>query len=55
MVRKDTHDFFWSIHWILTLLDLLNSSQNDFVKTKHFHKKDIKYILDILEIEKDFL
>ena len=55
MVRKDTHDFFLSINWTHTVLDLLNVSQNDFMKMKHFRKEDIKHILDILQIEKDFV
>ena len=41
--------------WVSTLLDLLNNSQTDFMKMKHFRREDIKHILDILEIEKDFL
>ena len=40
---------------IHTLLDLLNNSQTDFMKMKHFRREDIKHILDILEIEKDFV
>nr|YP_009543222.1 RNA polymerase alpha subunit [Ostryopsis intermedia]YP_009543307.1 RNA polymerase alpha subunit [Ostryopsis nobilis]AYU58258.1 RNA polymerase alpha subunit [Ostryopsis davidiana]AYU58343.1 RNA polymerase alpha subunit [Ostryopsis intermedia]AYU58428.1 RNA polymerase alpha subunit [Ostryopsis nobilis]AZV03574.1 RNA polymerase alpha subunit [Ostryopsis davidiana] len=36
---------------IHTLLDLLNKSQDDFMKMKHFRIEDIKHILDILEIE----
>nr|YP_010028446.1 RNA polymerase alpha subunit [Ventilago leiocarpa]QOS48807.1 RNA polymerase alpha subunit [Ventilago leiocarpa]WPN87739.1 RNA polymerase alpha subunit [Ventilago leiocarpa] len=35
---------------IHTLLDLLNNSQEDLMKMKHFRIEDIKYILDILEI-----
>nr|YP_009458721.1 RNA polymerase alpha subunit [Fagus engleriana]YP_010261496.1 RNA polymerase alpha subunit [Fagus longipetiolata]YP_010305437.1 RNA polymerase alpha subunit [Fagus lucida]YP_011018046.1 RNA polymerase alpha subunit [Fagus hayatae]WPW47807.1 RNA polymerase alpha subunit [Fagus crenata]WQM57055.1 RNA polymerase alpha subunit [Fagus japonica]AQW41527.1 RNA polymerase alpha subunit [Fagus engleriana]QNU39915.1 RNA polymerase alpha subunit [Fagus engleriana]UEN68172.1 RNA polymerase alpha sub len=40
---------------IHTLLDLLNNTQDDFMKIKHFRREDIKYILNILEIEKDFV
>ena len=40
---------------IYTLLDLLNNSQSDFVKMKHFHREDIKHALDIFEIENDFV
>ena len=40
---------------IHTLLDLFNNSQTDFMKMKHFRREDIKHILDILEIEKDFV
>ncbi|KAM3730329.1 hypothetical protein ACB098_12G079200 [Castanea mollissima] len=36
-------------------LGLLNNSQTDFMKMKHFHREDIKHILDILEIEKHFV
>ena len=39
---------------IHTLLDLLNNSQEDLMKMKHFRIEDIKHILDILEIEKHF-
>nr|YP_009406781.1 RNA polymerase alpha subunit [Solenopsis bivonae]ASA39301.1 RNA polymerase alpha subunit [Solenopsis bivonae] len=34
---------------ISTLLDLLNNSQDDLMKMKHFHIEDVKQILDILE------
>lgn len=34
---------------IYTLLDLLNTSQEDLMKIKHFHLEDVKHILDILE------
>nr|YP_011017912.1 RNA polymerase alpha subunit [Elaeagnus bambusetorum]AXR94233.1 RNA polymerase alpha subunit [Elaeagnus loureirii]AXR94317.1 RNA polymerase alpha subunit [Elaeagnus loureirii]AXR94401.1 RNA polymerase alpha subunit [Elaeagnus loureirii]AXR94485.1 RNA polymerase alpha subunit [Elaeagnus loureirii]WQF69825.1 RNA polymerase alpha subunit [Elaeagnus bambusetorum] len=39
---------------IATLLDLLNNSQEDLMKINHFRIEDVKHILDILEIEKDF-
>nr|YP_009669183.1 RNA polymerase subunit alpha [Heimia apetala]AZB52104.1 RNA polymerase alpha subunit [Heimia myrtifolia]QCW94182.1 RNA polymerase subunit alpha [Heimia apetala] len=39
---------------IHTLLDLLNKSQEDLMKIKHFRREDVKQILDILEIEKAF-
>nr|YP_010048865.1 RNA polymerase alpha subunit [Aganope dinghuensis]QPK77238.1 RNA polymerase alpha subunit [Aganope dinghuensis] len=39
---------------IHTLLELLNNSQEDLMKMKHFRVEDIKHILDILEIEKHF-
>ncbi|YP_009256359.1 RNA polymerase alpha subunit (chloroplast) [Ziziphus jujuba] len=39
---------------IHTLLDLLNNSEEDLMKMKHFRIEDIKHILDILEIEKHF-
>uniref|UniRef100_A0AAU6MVH8 DNA-directed RNA polymerase subunit alpha n=1 Tax=Fuchsia x standishii TaxID=3144444 RepID=A0AAU6MVH8_9MYRT len=39
---------------IHTLLDLLNKSQEDLMKMKHFRIEDVKQILDILEIEKAF-
>jgi DNA-directed RNA polymerase subunit alpha len=35
-------------------LDLLNKSQEDLMKIKHFRREDVKQILDILEIEKVF-
>lgn len=35
-------------------IPLLNDGQNDFMKMKHF-RKEVKHILDILEIEKDFM
>nr|YP_010385528.1 RNA polymerase alpha subunit [Ammodendron bifolium]UPN63272.1 RNA polymerase alpha subunit [Ammodendron bifolium]URN72872.1 RNA polymerase alpha subunit [Ammodendron bifolium] len=39
---------------IHTLLDLLNNSQEELMKIEHFHIEDVKHILDILKIEKDF-
>nr|QWK51192.1 RNA polymerase alpha subunit [Zelkova serrata] len=36
---------------IHTLLDLLNNSQKDLIKIKHFRMEDVKHILDILELE----
>nr|YP_009724536.1 RNA polymerase alpha subunit [Vachellia nilotica]QGT77172.1 RNA polymerase alpha subunit [Vachellia nilotica] len=39
---------------IHTLLELLNNSQEDLMKMEHLHIKDVKRILDILEIEKHF-
>nr|YP_010396248.1 RNA polymerase alpha subunit [Phyllostylon rhamnoides]QWK47808.1 RNA polymerase alpha subunit [Phyllostylon rhamnoides]UQJ74586.1 RNA polymerase alpha subunit [Phyllostylon rhamnoides] len=36
---------------IHTLLDLLNNSQEDLMKMKHFRIEDVKHILDILELE----
>nr|ARD03721.1 RNA polymerase alpha subunit [Elaeagnus sp. SCZ-2017] len=39
---------------IATLLDLLNNSQEDLMKINHFRIEDVKHILDMLEIEKDF-
>nr|YP_009771280.1 RNA polymerase alpha subunit [Smithia erubescens]QIT01982.1 RNA polymerase alpha subunit [Smithia erubescens] len=39
---------------IHTLLDLLNTSQEDLMKIEHFRIKDVKDILEILEIEKHF-
>nr|QVX30863.1 RNA polymerase alpha subunit [Lonchocarpus utilis] len=39
---------------IHTLLELLNNSKEDLMKMEHFRMEDIKYILDILEIEKHF-
>lgn len=39
---------------IHTLLDLLNKSQEDLMKIKHFRIEDVKQILHILEIEKAF-
>nr|YP_009403764.1 RNA polymerase alpha subunit [Isotoma hypocrateriformis]ASA34956.1 RNA polymerase alpha subunit [Isotoma hypocrateriformis] len=34
---------------ISTLLDLLNNSQEDLMKMEHFHREDLKQILDILQ------
>lgn len=34
---------------IYTLLDLLNNSQEDLMKTEHFRIEDVKQILGILE------
>nr|YP_009529983.1 RNA polymerase alpha subunit [Parasponia rugosa]ASR92830.1 RNA polymerase alpha subunit [Parasponia andersonii]ASR92909.1 RNA polymerase alpha subunit [Parasponia rigida]ASR92986.1 RNA polymerase alpha subunit [Parasponia rugosa]AXX77263.1 RNA polymerase alpha subunit [Parasponia rugosa] len=39
---------------IHTLLDLLNKSQEDFMKMKDFRIEDIKYIFEVLEIENHF-
>nr|YP_009724349.1 RNA polymerase alpha subunit [Malus delavayi]QGQ51505.1 RNA polymerase alpha subunit [Malus delavayi] len=39
---------------IHTLLDLLNNSQEDLMKMKHFRIEDVKHILNILEIKKNF-
>nr|YP_010172232.1 RNA polymerase alpha subunit [Trapa kozhevnikoviorum]QSF20421.1 RNA polymerase alpha subunit [Trapa kozhevnikoviorum] len=39
---------------IHTLFDLLNKSQEDLMKMKHFRREDVKKILGILEIEKAF-
>nr|YP_010234068.1 RNA polymerase alpha subunit [Coriaria nepalensis]QTA71779.1 RNA polymerase alpha subunit [Coriaria nepalensis] len=39
---------------IHTLLDLLNNSPDDLMKMQNFRIEDVKYILDILEIEKHF-
>nr|YP_009974338.1 RNA polymerase alpha subunit [Uraria lagopodoides]YP_010033594.1 RNA polymerase alpha subunit [Christia vespertilionis]QNH95195.1 RNA polymerase alpha subunit [Uraria lagopodoides]QOW40632.1 RNA polymerase alpha subunit [Christia vespertilionis]WRW11340.1 RNA polymerase alpha subunit [Uraria crinita] len=39
---------------IHTLLELLNNSQEDLMKIEHLRVEDVKYILDILEIEKHF-
>nr|YP_010330709.1 RNA polymerase alpha subunit [Pilea dolichocarpa]UNY33848.1 RNA polymerase alpha subunit [Pilea dolichocarpa] len=39
---------------INTLLDLLNSSQEDFMKIKDFRKEDVKHIMDVLQKEKLF-
>nr|YP_010465334.1 RNA polymerase alpha subunit [Flemingia macrophylla]QYB17948.1 RNA polymerase alpha subunit [Flemingia macrophylla]UUL95815.1 RNA polymerase alpha subunit [Flemingia macrophylla] len=39
---------------IHTLLELLNNSQEDLLKIEHFRIEDVKYILDIFEIEKHF-
>nr|YP_010576460.1 RNA polymerase alpha subunit [Antidesma bunius]UZN44001.1 RNA polymerase alpha subunit [Antidesma bunius] len=39
---------------IHTLSDLLNNSQEDLMKIENFRIEDVKYILDILEIEKHF-
>ena len=39
---------------IHTLLDLLNNSQEDLMKMKHFRIEDVKHILNILEIKKHF-
>ena len=41
----------YNIH---TLLELLNNSKDDLMKMEHFRIEDVKYILDILEIEKHF-
>nr|WAX37809.1 RNA polymerase alpha subunit [Phyllanthus niruri subsp. lathyroides] len=40
---------------IHTLSDLLNNSQEDLMKIEHFRIEDVKRILGILEIEKDFV
>lgn len=39
---------------IHTLLELLNKSQEDLMKIEHFRVEDVKNILNILQIEKDF-
>nr|YP_009718143.1 RNA polymerase alpha subunit [Hesperomeles pernettyoides]QGM83988.1 RNA polymerase alpha subunit [Hesperomeles pernettyoides] len=39
---------------IHTLLDLLNNSQEDLMKMKHFRIEDVKHILNILERKKHF-
>ncbi|XP_048233103.1 DNA-directed RNA polymerase subunit alpha-like [Ricinus communis] len=39
---------------IHTLSDLLNKSQEDLMKIEHFYINDVKHILGILEIEKNF-
>nr|ARD04185.1 RNA polymerase alpha subunit [Hagenia abyssinica] len=39
---------------IHTLLDLLNNSQEDLMKMKHLRIEDVKHILNILEIKKNF-
>nr|YP_009975645.1 RNA polymerase alpha subunit [Balanops balansae]QNK05063.1 RNA polymerase alpha subunit [Balanops balansae] len=39
---------------IHTLSDLLNNSQEDLMKIEHFCIEDVKHILGLLEIEKDF-
>nr|YP_009495642.1 RNA polymerase alpha subunit [Rubus takesimensis]YP_009528639.1 RNA polymerase alpha subunit [Rubus crataegifolius]YP_010408995.1 RNA polymerase alpha subunit [Rubus conduplicatus]UZC29342.1 RNA polymerase alpha subunit [Rubus trianthus]AWQ64373.1 RNA polymerase alpha subunit [Rubus takesimensis]AXU05652.1 RNA polymerase alpha subunit [Rubus crataegifolius]URH13234.1 RNA polymerase alpha subunit [Rubus conduplicatus] len=39
---------------IHTLLDLLNNSQEDLMKIKNFRIEDVKHILNILEIKKNF-
>nr|YP_010176233.1 RNA polymerase alpha subunit [Tadehagi triquetrum]QSQ71368.1 RNA polymerase alpha subunit [Tadehagi triquetrum] len=39
---------------IHTLLELLNNSQEDLMKIENFRLEDVKYILNILEIEKYF-
>nr|YP_010163078.1 RNA polymerase alpha subunit [Millettia dura]QRI60870.1 RNA polymerase alpha subunit [Millettia dura] len=39
---------------IHTLLELLNNSKEDLMKMEHFRIEDVKYILDILQIEKHF-
>nr|YP_009752782.1 RNA polymerase subunit alpha [Cyclantheropsis parviflora]QIT05432.1 RNA polymerase subunit alpha [Cyclantheropsis parviflora] len=39
---------------IHTLLDLLNNSPDELMKIKHFRIEDVKHILDILEMEKNF-
>nr|AOY40493.1 RNA polymerase alpha subunit [Cajanus scarabaeoides]AOY40579.1 RNA polymerase alpha subunit [Cajanus cajan] len=39
---------------IHTLLELLNNNQEDLLQIEHLRIEDVKYILDILEIEKHF-
>uniref|UniRef100_A0AAU7B886 DNA-directed RNA polymerase subunit alpha n=1 Tax=Argentina stenophylla var. emergens TaxID=3121472 RepID=A0AAU7B886_9ROSA len=39
---------------IHTLLDLFNNSQEDLMKIKHLRIEDVKHILNILEIKKNF-
>nr|YP_009752698.1 RNA polymerase subunit alpha [Ampelosycios humblotii]QIT05179.1 RNA polymerase subunit alpha [Ampelosycios humblotii] len=39
---------------IHTLFDLLNNSPDELMKMKHFRIEDVKHILDILEMEKNF-
>ncbi|TDJ72034.1 hypothetical protein E2H86_25585 [Pseudomonas putida] len=39
---------------IHTLLKLLNNNQKNLLKIKHFHIKNIKYILNFLKIKKHF-
>nr|YP_009440627.1 RNA polymerase alpha subunit [Lessertia frutescens]ATG87693.1 RNA polymerase alpha subunit [Lessertia frutescens] len=39
---------------IHTLLELLNKSQEDLMKIEHFRVEDVKNLLNILQIEKDF-
>nr|YP_009567552.1 RNA polymerase alpha subunit [Potentilla centigrana]QBB74413.1 RNA polymerase alpha subunit [Potentilla centigrana] len=39
---------------IHTLLDLFNNSQEDLMKIKHLRIQDVKHILNILEIKKNF-
>nr|YP_009740289.1 RNA polymerase alpha subunit [Rhizophora x lamarckii]QIC55054.1 RNA polymerase alpha subunit [Rhizophora x lamarckii] len=39
---------------IHTLSELLNNSQEDLMKIKHFRIEDVKHLLDILETEKHF-
>uniref|UniRef100_A0AAU6MZX6 DNA-directed RNA polymerase subunit alpha n=1 Tax=Argentina leuconota var. leuconota TaxID=3121450 RepID=A0AAU6MZX6_9ROSA len=39
---------------IHTLLDLLNNSQEDLMKIKHLRIEDVKHILNLLEIKKNF-
>nr|YP_010832193.1 RNA polymerase alpha subunit [Astragalus vulpinus]WFG51327.1 RNA polymerase alpha subunit [Astragalus vulpinus]WFG51403.1 RNA polymerase alpha subunit [Astragalus vulpinus]WFG51479.1 RNA polymerase alpha subunit [Astragalus vulpinus] len=39
---------------IHTLVELLNKSQEDLMKIEHFRVEDVKNILNILQIEKDF-
>nr|YP_009456178.1 RNA polymerase alpha subunit [Lagenaria siceraria]QNM38563.1 RNA polymerase alpha subunit [Lagenaria siceraria var. microcarpa]AHM88699.1 RNA polymerase alpha subunit [Lagenaria siceraria]AHM89344.1 RNA polymerase alpha subunit [Lagenaria siceraria]AHM89521.1 RNA polymerase alpha subunit [Lagenaria siceraria]AHM89581.1 RNA polymerase alpha subunit [Lagenaria siceraria] len=39
---------------IHTLFDLLNNSPDELMKIKHFRIEDVKHILDILEMEKNF-
>nr|YP_010192979.1 RNA polymerase alpha subunit [Leptopus cordifolius]QZP42367.1 RNA polymerase alpha subunit [Leptopus cordifolius] len=41
----------YNIH---TLSDLLNKSQEDLIQIEHFHIEDVKHILGVLEIEKNF-
>nr|QJA16176.1 RNA polymerase alpha subunit [Siraitia grosvenorii] len=40
---------------IHTLFDLLNNSPDELMKMKHFRIEDVKHILDILEMEKNFV
>nr|YP_009945448.1 RNA polymerase alpha subunit [Sicyos edulis]QIT04165.1 RNA polymerase subunit alpha [Sicyos edulis]QOE55978.1 RNA polymerase alpha subunit [Sicyos edulis] len=40
---------------IHTLLDLLNNSPDELMKMKYFRIEDVKHILDILEMENNFL
>nr|YP_010720879.1 RNA polymerase alpha subunit [Trichosanthes dafangensis]UTQ75041.1 RNA polymerase alpha subunit [Trichosanthes dafangensis] len=39
---------------IHTLFDLLNNSPDELMKMKYFRMEDVKHILDILEMEKNF-
>ena len=39
---------------IHTLFDLLKNSRDELMKMKHFCIEDVKHILDILEMEKNF-